>query len=161
MDALAITPDGSRVVSATGWYFQVWNTESGEQLGEYEFPTEGFCGANITADGRLGIYSCRIGIGTWEMQTGSLVNTVSTSRAGDHVAVALTPNGTRAVLGLHDGTALVWDLVSKSIITRFSAEYALTACAVTPDGQCIILGDKNGYVHFLRLILEGNQDDPA
>ena len=45
----------------------------------------------------------------------------------------------------------MWDLERRLPIARFSADGALTACAISPDGQTVITGDEAGRMHILRL----------
>lgn len=67
------------------------------------------------------------------------------------VAVAVMPDGSRAVLASDDGILTVWDLETGNIIVNFSGDSILVTCAVSPDGQTIVVGEASGRVHFLRL----------
>ena len=40
-----------------------------------------------------------------------------------------------------DHTIKVWDLPTGAVIASFTADGAMTACAVVPDGRTIIAGD--------------------
>ena len=79
------------------------------------------------------------------------------------MAVAVTPDGQPAVSASSDQTLKVWDistardtgLESGECIATFSADGALHACAVAPDGQTIVAGGASGRLHFLRL--EGDE----
>jgi WD40 repeat protein len=58
-----------------------------------------------------------------------------------------------------DQTLRVWDLESGEEIATFTGEAHMTSCAITPDGQTIIAGDRKGRVHFLQLV-ETDQTKP-
>jgi hypothetical protein len=73
-------------------------------------------------------------------------------------AVAVTPDGRRAVSGPYDKTLKVWDLDTGAVLATFQADASLYACALAPDGVTLVAGDKSGRVHFLRL--EGVTPEP-
>ena len=66
-------------------------------------------------------------------------------------AVAVTPDGRRAVSASRDRTLKLWDLSHGKVVATFTADAKLLACAVGPDGRVIIAGDESGRVHFLSL----------
>jgi len=87
---------------------------------------------------------------------GALLRTLTGHTAGVR-AVAVTPDGRRAVSASDDQTLKVWDLESGAVIATFSGDGPLDACATAPDGGCsedtltIVTGGASGRVHFLRL----------
>ncbi|MBD0340551.1 MAG: WD40 repeat domain-containing protein, partial [Microcoleus sp. Co-bin12] len=66
-------------------------------------------------------------------------------------AVAITPDGKRAISGSTDKTLKVWDLSSGNVIASFAGESSIASCAIAPDGVTIVAGDESGRVYFLRL----------
>jgi WD40 repeat protein len=88
----------------------------------------------------------------WDIETGRELQTLA-----DHsnwvTAVALTPDGKRAVSASYDETLKVWDLETGEVVAAFTADAPLISCAVGPDGRAIVAGDASGRVHFLSLVL--------
>ncbi|MDT9296124.1 MAG: WD40 repeat domain-containing protein, partial [Arthrospira platensis PCC 7345] len=66
-------------------------------------------------------------------------------------AVAIAPDGKRAVSASDDKTLKLWDLATGEEIASFTADAGFWACAVAPDGAGVVAGDESGRVHFLRL----------
>jgi hypothetical protein len=65
-------------------------------------------------------------------------------------AVAVTPDGTRAVSASADKTLRVWDLADGRLLATFAADYPLICCEVSPRGEAFVAGDKGGRIHLLR-----------
>ena len=92
----------------------------------------------------------------WDLENGAELGTLTGHSRGIS-AVAVTPDGRRAVSASDDQTLKVWDLESGELVVTFSGDGAIYACAVAPDGGCpedsiIVAGDRSGRVHFLRLV---------
>jgi len=66
-------------------------------------------------------------------------------------AVAVTPDGRRAVSASYDQTLKVWDLERGEVVATFTGESSILCCAVGPDGVTIVAGESSGRVHLLRL----------
>jgi WD40 repeat protein len=84
--------------------------------------------------------------GTWLRPTagslaapgGSLVRTLA-GHTGTVTAVAVTPDGRRAVSGSHDTTLKVWDLATGAVLQTLAGHAnSVTAVALTPDGRCAV-----------------------
>jgi len=85
----------------------------------------------------------------WDLESGQTLRMLEghTSIVG---AVAVTPDGRCAVSASWDQTLRLWDLESGEEIASFTGEKGMCSCAIAPDGQTIIAGDRSGRVHFLR-----------
>lgn len=105
----------------------------------------------ITIDGRLAISASHDKtLKVWELESGQEVRTLA-GHTKCVLAVAVSLDGKQAVSASHDCTVRVWDLSRGSVIAGFTADAAMHACAVAPDGRTIVAGDDSGRVHFLRL----------
>jgi WD40 repeat protein len=80
-------------------------------------------------------------------------------------ALAITPDGQRALVGGSDGTLSVWDVEEGRQLHRFPGSELVTALALSPDGDEVYLGDWNGHVWRFALAsgnrLEGVADFAA
>ena len=86
----------------------------------------------------------------WDLESGQLVRTLEGHT--DLVnAVAVTPDGRRAISASADHTLRVWDFESGNYIAAFTGEGPMLRCAIAPDGRTIIAREKSGRGHFLRL----------
>ena len=75
--------------------------------------------------------------------SGSLLY-VLTGHRGRVVTVALTGDGTRAITGSDDGTAIVWDLgTGTALRTLTGHERPVNAVAVTGDGAWVVTGSDD------------------
>ena len=53
-----------------------------------------------------------------------------------------------------DRTLRVWDTLRLKPLAAFTLETQIGACAMSPDGSTVVVGDELGHVHFIRLHLE-------
>jgi WD40 repeat protein len=124
--------------------------ESGEELATLQGHTESVWAVAVTPDGRWAVSgSDDHTLKVWDLESGEELATLPGHTYGVW-AVAVTPDGRRAVSG-SAGMLKVWDLKSSEIIADFSAEGALRACAVAPDGETFVAAGDSGRVHFLHL----------
>jgi WD40 repeat protein len=123
MCPMAVTPDGKRVISASMDHtLKVWNLESGAVL--------------CTLEGH------RIHWYNWFKASTRAVWYWSYARdlfafylENKVCAVAVTPDGKRAVSASRDRTLMVWDLESGARMLALGHRGRVTAVAVTPDGK--------------------------
>ncbi len=89
----------------------------------------------------------------WDLENGEELFTLPGHIDGIYwiQAVAVTLNENRAVSVSDDRSLKVWNLESEEEVASFTGDSMLFACAVVPDGETIVAGDRLGHVHILRL----------
>ena len=85
----------------------------------------------------------------WDLQTGREERTL-TGHGGPVRAVAVTPDGRRAVSASSDQTVKVWDIPSGQELAGIALDGHLDCLALAPDGATIVAGDRAGSVYCLR-----------
>ena len=166
-EQLAVTPDGSRIVSGSGNFVRIWDLESGVSVGE---PLTGQSGwvtsVAVTPDGTLIVSGAGDStIFIWDLATGGSAAGQRKQRAGapvgkpltGHVrgvtSVAITPDGSRIVSGSLDATIRIWDLAKGTPVGEPLTGHAgeVTAVAVTPDGRRIVSGSLDATIRIWDL----------
>ena len=172
VDQVAFSPDGSRLLSASidpgDAYLHLWDAQSGSEVrsfreGHGAMPTTS---AVFSTDGR------RILSGSWD-QTMRWWD-VSSGRLLRHFrlpryvyAVALTPDGRRALAGVGNavyllapdpkykgpgrGSIHVFDLAKGSEQHQFTSNSVVIALAVAPGGGYVLSGNFAGELELWRL----------
>lgn len=80
--------------------------------------------------------------------------------ASSLAALAVTPDGRRAVVGGSDGRVAVWSVADGRLLYHFpGAESAITALTLAPDGSEVFLGDFLGGVR--RCVLASGEALPG
>jgi WD40 repeat protein len=138
--ALAVTPDGRRVVSGGHDGVRVWNLETGETERILAYQEGKVNAVAVAPGGRRAVFGGddqRLQV--WNLDTGVTERTL-TGHTGRVWTVVVTPNGRQVVSGGDDGI-LVWDL-DKGVPERVLAlnEGMVLTVAVTPDGRRIVSG---------------------
>jgi formylglycine-generating enzyme required for sulfatase activity len=160
VNAVAVTPDGRRVVLASRDQLRLRDLESGQLLRTFEGHTGLVNAVAVTPDGRRAVSGSSDGtLRIWDLGTGQTLRTLKGHTSSVN-AVAVTPDGRRAVSSSNDGTLRLWDLESGKEIATFTGEDRMCCCAVTPDARTIVAGDDSGRLHILRLV-EVDKTKPA
>jgi WD40 repeat protein len=136
--ACAITPDGTRIVSASDdLTLMVWDLETGRVLATLEGHVLGVTACAVTPDGRRAVSaSWDHVLKVWDLETGRALATLESHSEGV-TACAVTSDG-RVVSASQDRTLKVWDLETGRVLATLEGHSsAVTACAVTPNGRVV------------------------
>jgi WD40 repeat protein len=132
--SVAISPDGSRAVSASSDHtLKVWDLERGVELNTLE--SSGWSVA-ISPDGQRAVSESDDGtLKVWDLERGVELNTLAGHSASVR-SVAISPDGQRAVSASSDGTLKVWDLErGVELNTLAGHSDSVLSVAISPDGQ--------------------------
>jgi WD40 repeat protein len=137
---LAVTPDGTRLVSGSGdGTVRVWRIAVGEL--ESVFEHAGARSVAVTPDGRSVIsagYDDTVRI--WDLHCTPALETPARHK-GQVRAVAFSPDGTWAVSGGADRVIRLWDTTTCRQLRGLEGHSRdVFAVAVTPDGRQLITG---------------------
>lgn len=131
VSAVAFSPDGQRILSASGWPWgdrtlRLWDVASGAEIrrfqaarddsgpathGPREVPGEVYCLA-FTPDGRQALSAGAGGlVQLWDLETGKEIRRFP-GHTGTVYDLAISADGHRALTGSRDRTARLWDLSS-------------------------------------------------
>ena len=167
--AVAVTPDGQRAVSASyDKTLKVWDVSSGRDLRTLTGHLDRVMAAAVTPDGQRAVSaSWDNTLKMWNLGRGyelrTLIGHTSAVAAPEALlpfeehlgksvlpgtsgvaAVAVTPDGQRAVSASADKTLKVWDLGSgRELRTLKGHNDAVLKVAVTPDGQRAVSGSED------------------
>jgi WD40 repeat protein len=139
VEAVAVSPDGSRIVSVDdNKSLLIWNLETGRLERTIEGHTNAVLSVAVTPDGSRLVSSGLDGTARiWEFASGRLEHTL-TGHGNQVNAVAVTPDGTSVLSGDFEGAVRIWNLETgdlertRTISGRWSF---VSALAVTPTGS--------------------------
>ncbi|MFP3042600.1 caspase family protein [Treponema primitia] len=150
VQALAYSPDGSRIVSASrDTALKVWDTGSGRELRTLSGHTKEVFSVVYSPDGkRIVSGSDDNTLKIWDAESGRELRTLTSHALGVNAA-AWSPDGKYLVSGSRDHTIKIWDaLTGQELRTLgdFGRSGVVQALAWSPDGKRIVSGSLNKTV---------------
>jgi WD40 repeat protein len=136
---VAVTPDGTRAVSAGDQTLEVWDLATGRALRTLRGHYDLVHGVAVTPDGKRAVSaSWDKTLRVWDLATGGALRTLQGH--SDRVnSVAVTPDGKRAVSASWDHTLKVWDLETGGALRTLQGHSeSVWGVAVTPDGKRVV-----------------------
>ncbi|MGD2218153.1 MAG: WD40 repeat domain-containing protein, partial [Gemmatimonadales bacterium] len=152
VNACAYSPDGARLVSASGdGTLKLWDAETGQEIHTLEGYTGYISACAFSPDGvrvvstggertvweGVQLKVPREGRSTlklWDAGTGQEIHTLE-GHSGRVNACAYSPDGARLVSASGDGTLKLWDAeTGRELRTLEGHSDGVTACAFSPDG---------------------------
>ncbi|NEP62993.1 MAG: WD40 repeat domain-containing protein, partial [Symploca sp. SIO2G7] len=149
--ALAVTPDGQRVVSGS-WdtKIKIWNIDTGEELRTLRGHTNIVHSVAVTPNGNKVVSaSSDKTIKIWDIDTGEELKTFNTDGIN---SIAITPDGEKIVSGSSDKTIKIWD-IDTAILLKTLKGHTNSVDAVVISSDCKLIFSREG----IGSIGKGNQ----
>ena len=136
ISAVAVTPDGRRVVSASEDHtLKVWDLDTGRDLRTLQGHSDRVFGVAVTPDGEWVVSASRDHtLKIWNVETGREVRTLE-GHMDCVFGLALSPDGRRAVSASRDRTLIVWELEGGYELRRLEGHAGgVSSVAIGPGG---------------------------
>ena len=159
--AVKVLPDGQRVISASGdCTLKLWNLSTGENLNTLKGHQGRVLTVAVLPDGWRAIsgsgskdkeksstdYTLRL----WDLDTGTVIR-IMEGHTDEVFAVAVLPDGRRAISGACDCTIRLWDLDTGESRILGRHDQGVNAVTVTPDGRYAVSGSNDSTLKIWKL----------
>lgn len=133
LSVVAISGNGSIALTADGNRLVAWETEGGTSIGYWNTPSDILCLA-LSEDGNHALAGLKNYTAVYiEIQTGSIISTVS--HDGNVRAVAVSADGGLGLTGSDDNTARLWRLKDGQQIRVWQHDLPVNMVALSQDGK--------------------------
>jgi WD40 repeat protein/serine/threonine protein kinase len=151
--ALAVSPDGRRILARGGTTMILWDAVVGREIGRWE-GQRGLCGnVAFLPDGRRAV-SCGKDktVRLWDLDSGQEIGRFRGHRA-EVSWLAVSPDGRRILSSESNGSELrLWDVDTRKVIQRLGwGSVSPTRGSFTSDGRYAVWGGSDGTVRVYRL----------
>lgn len=143
--AIAITPDGTKMVSGLGdKSLIVWDMKTGTPLKTLTGHNGSVDAVAVTKDGKQIVSaSTDSTIKIWNIETGENIDTFIGHQSSIR-AIAITPDGKNIVSASSDTTLKIWDLqTGECLCTCIGHQKSVSVLAIHPDGDKVISGSDD------------------
>jgi WD40 repeat protein len=129
---------------------EVWDMEHTRHLRTLKGHKVWVPGLAVTPDNRWIVSAGDEGtLRTWDLATLEPTRVIQ-AHSSPIKGMTLMPDGQHVVTVSSDRTLKVWNLVTGGLVARLDFDSSPQACAITPDGRTLVVGDNHGRVCFLR-----------
>ena len=142
---VASSSGSSTFASATSKTITLWDTKSWNPVGQMQNEAT-VRGLAFSRDGTVIAAANGADAGSvslWDAATRTLIATLKAHR-GEVMGIAFSADGTRLASAGRDGSIVVWDVRTKTQLSRFDALDEIYSIAFSPDGKLLAHGGDNG-----------------
>jgi WD40 repeat protein len=151
--AIAITPDGSKVISASqDETLKVWSVSTQNELQMLKGHSDWVNGVTVTPNGQKVVSASEDeSIIVWDLNQGNEICQLWGHNSGVN-AVAVTPDGKKIVSGSDDNTVKLWNIETGEEIFSFTGHTdGVNALAITQDGLNIVSVSNDNTLRIWNL----------
>jgi WD40 repeat protein/DNA-binding SARP family transcriptional activator len=170
MGAVAVSPDGRRLLTGAGTDAILWDVDSGKEIRRFKGDVNGICPGCVafSPDGKRALVAAEdvfqdsgaTSLTLWDVETGREIR-----RFEGHIsyirAVAFSPDGRTALAGSQSipdnqlGDLILWDLETGQQIRRFDITHDVANIAMGTDGSRALTGSVTDFVAILWDVATG------
>jgi WD40 repeat protein len=149
ISALAVSPDGGAVATASGQFVCLWGAATGRCLRDiriHERAAVTTYAVAFSPDGQILACAGNDGVGLWDPVTGNRLRTLA---AGRVCALAFSPDGKTLALGHPTGGLGLWEVESgkmQSVLVRPARDVRLRSVAYSPAGANVAVAANDSVV---------------
>jgi WD40 repeat protein len=147
--AVALSPDGEFLASATGSVIRLWEAQSGREIrafaghqGSVRSVAFGLNGKNLVSA------SDDNTVRLWQVDNGREIRAFA-GHQGPVSSVAFSPDGKSLASASHDNTVRLWQIDSGQEVRTFAKhQKEVTSVAFSPDGKSLASGSKDETIRL-------------
>lgn len=151
-----------------GWV-RVWDLKTAQEVQRFDGHRHTVYGLAVTPDGKRAISGsgCQImskiedvdwSLCLWEIETGKELQRFAGHGQGI-TSLVLSPDGRKALIGMFEGTVILWDVEKWQEIRRFRAPTGMWSVAYSPDGmRCVTASAFENVTSVILWNLEIGQE---
>lgn len=129
---------------------QLWNLQTGKELGAISLAQEYYRLALSSAGNILAVWDYEKDIELWDVRTKKLINSF-TFHAYEHGQIAFSADDKMLAIGIKDYKIKLWNLHTNSEITTFQEYSFIYALAFSPSEQILASGNSDGVIRLWDL----------
>jgi WD40 repeat protein len=145
---IAVSRDGSRVLSAGGTEAKLWEVSTGRLVRTFAGQSGDVGAVALSADGASALIASGKTLTLWRLDTGALLRTFE-GHSDDVLCVTFSPDGKQLASGSSDNTMKVWDAATGQLVRTFTTYSGnVVSLALSRDGTRLIFGIEDSGIRL-------------